>query len=49
MKNILLRLFIIAPLKILWFLSMLTIVIPIIYWVFTGNYWIDINDDIDEI
>lgn len=49
MKEILIRLFLIAPLYIIWFILIFTIVVPFIYWVITGNIWIEVLDYIDKL
>ena len=49
MRGILIRLFIKIPLYTLWFLVLLTIVIPILFWVLTDKNWIDLGEDIDWI
>ena len=40
------RLFLVMPLMILFICLSLTILIPILYWVFTGEDWIDLKDEI---
>lgn len=34
------------PLMILFICLSLTLVVPILYWVFTGNDWLDVKDEI---
>ena len=40
------RLFLVMPLMILFICLSLTIIIPILYWVFTGEDWIELKDEI---
>ena len=49
--NILKRLFIKLPLYIIWGGVTCTIVIPVIYWVITGDFerWVDLTEDIDDL
>ncbi len=44
MKMIFLRLFIVLPLAIVFFLACLTVIIPILYWIFTGENFLDLID-----
>ena len=47
MRGILLRLFVKIPLYILWFVMLLTVIIPIFYWVITDDGWGDVKEEID--
>jgi len=49
MRGVLIRLFIKIPLYILWFVGILTVVTPILFWVITDENWIDLHEDIDWI
>ena len=49
MKNILKRLFINLPLYILFFVSIFTVIIPVGYWIITGEDYTDFFDRIEEI
>lgn len=49
MKDILKRLFIKLPLYVIYFVSLLTIVIPVFYWIITGESFTDLVDEIDNI
>ena len=40
------RLFLVMPLMILFICLSITVVIPILYWVFTGEDWIELKDEI---
>ncbi len=40
------RLFIVMPLMVLLIASSITVVIPLIYWVITGNDWIELKEEI---
>ena len=40
------RLFLVMPLMILFICLSITVVIPILYWVFTGEDWIKLKDEI---
>jgi peptidoglycan/LPS O-acetylase OafA/YrhL len=40
------RLFLVMPLMILFICLSLTVVIPILYWVFTGEAWFDLIEEI---
>lgn len=42
------RLFIILPAYIVYFLSVITCVMPLVYWVFTGKSYNDLMYDEDE-
>ncbi len=43
------RLFIILPLYILFFLFIMTLILPIIYWVIIGKHPLNLSDHIDNI
>ena len=43
------RLFIKLPLYILFFISIITFVIPLGYWIITGNDYTDFLDNIDYL
>jgi len=51
MINFLKRLFIHLPLLIIWFAATLTLIIPLIFWLVTGDIdeWIEITDDIIDL
>ena len=51
MINFLKRLFIHLPLLIIWSTASITIIIPIIFWLVTGDIdeWIKITDDITDL
>ena len=38
------RLFLVIPLMVLFILLSLTVVVPIIYYILTGNDWIELKD-----
>ena len=40
------RLFLVMPLMILFICLSITVVIPILYWVFTGEDWIELKGEI---
>jgi len=45
------RIFIKLPLYVLWLAATISIIIPLIYWIITGDLegWTDITEDIDMI
>ncbi len=43
------RLFIVLPLKIIHFCCAVTIIIPLFYWVITGNDWRDLAVMIENL
>ncbi len=43
------RLFVKLPLYIVFFVSCVTIIIPIVYWVITGREYIEIVDEIEDL
>ena len=49
MKDFLKRLFIKLPLFILFSISVITLVIPLFYWIITGNDYLSYFDDIIEM
>lgn len=46
---ILIRIFLIIPLMILFIAVSFTVIVPLLYWVITGEDWIDIKDSILNI
>ena len=48
MKAILIRLFLIFPLYLIWVCIGFTLIIPFLYWVFTGCDYIDIPDNFPD-
>lgn len=44
--KVLKRIFIIIPLLLLFTISTFTLIIPLFYWVFTGEDWLDLRDEI---
>ena len=40
------RLFLVMPLMVLFIALSITVIIPILYWVLTGEDWIELKDEI---
>ncbi len=49
MRGFLIRLFVVLPLGILWGLLTWTIIIPILWWIISGQGWFDLGDDIHDL
>ena len=47
MKRIAIRLFILLPLLIIWLLLLVTVIIPVVYWILSGDLWVE--DPLDWI
>ncbi len=35
--------------RLLWVIGLITFVAPLLYWMFTGEHYLYITDDIDEL
>ena len=43
------RLFLVMPLMVLFICISLTVIVPVLYWVFTGEDWVELKDEIARL